>query len=441
MSVRIVSRNRIYTIVSRLFLIMNVKLTTKPPQISRIDAIDWIRGMALPGILLINIQTYSLFAFFKPQQVYAMGLDRASVYAPLQFFINTLVKGQFYTIYSFLFGLGFYLMWIRNSQAGLPAGQLFKRRLWALLVIGLIHAFVFWFGDVLHKYALLGFTLPYFNKKSVKTLLKWITGLVLAGVFLQIVLVAGFQPAPEEAAHSQQQVDNVMKEVAHTWQHGSVGAVMRLQKLGVLMLMIMGVKSGMAGWLHYEIMFLLGIIAGKMRLFNRLAEVKNKFLRWAFWMFPSGLLLKAIAGVTVFDIHLLPAGLSVYEPLVISLAYFIGTPLLTVVYLVELSLFISRYPSRVTRWIANTGRLGLTNYLLQTLLCMGLFYGYGAGLSGRLTLTATMGVAAAIYIVQVCFSNWWLRHHQQGPIEGLWRSFTYRKVGKTGPLVTEFIRQ
>ena len=406
---------------------MNTIPVSQSLKKDRLPVLDFIRGLALLGILLINIQTYSLFAFFKPNQVYALGLDQPFTYAPLQFFIHTFVRGQFYTIYSFLFGLGFYLMWARNSQAGLPANHLFKRRLWSLLVIGLVHAFVFWFGDILHKYALLGFTLIYFNNKSVSVLLKWIVGLVLAGILLQIVLIAGFPATQAEIAHSEQQFNTVVMEVVNTWKHGTVGEVMNVQKLGVLMLNVMAVKSGMASYLHCEIMFLLGLTTGKLQLFYRLAEVKTQFLRTAFWVFPLGLLLKGIAGLSVIEVHLLPKSLVSYETLIISLADFVGSPLLTMVYLVELSLFFNRYPSRLTGWIANAGHLGLTNYLVQTLLCMGLFYGYGIGLCSRLTLLGSVGMAGVIYIFQVGYSTLWLKYYRQGPLEWMWRKLTYGK--------------
>ncbi|MDF7819961.1 DUF418 domain-containing protein [Runella sp. MFBS21] len=404
---------------------MNSIINSNPTN--RVATIDFIRGIALLGILFINVQTYALFAFLRPQQVYTLGLDRPDSYAPTQFFIHLLVKGQFYTIYSFLFGLGFYLMSEKNTHAGLNTNRLFKRRLWILLALGLLHAFIFWFGDVLHKYALLGFTLLYFRKKSVAVLGKWIIGLAVSGIVIQIVQALAFPSTPAALAAGQKQFDAVVMQVVATWQHGSVWEVMSLQSLGVAMLHVMAFQHGLAGYLHYEIMFLLGLMAGKLHLFNRLTEVKNQFLRMAFLLFPMGLILKGIAGLPVFEVHLPNINQLTYEPLIISLADFLGTPLLTVVYLIEISLIFTRYPSRITGWIANAGRLGLTNYLMQTLLCMGLFYGYSLGFSGRLTLLESLGVAVAIYVFQIVYSNLWLMYYRQGPLEWLWRKLTYGK--------------
>lgn len=399
----------------------------KTSSTHRVATIDFIRGIALLGILLVNVQTYSLFALLRPEQVYKLGLDQPATYAPTQFFVHLLVKGQFYTIYSFLFGLGFYLMSEKNKQAGLDSNRFFKRRLWILLALGLLHALVFWFGDVLHKYALLGFTLLYFSKKSVAVLGKWVIGLVVLGIVIQIVQALAFPSTPSAQAASQQQFDAVVMRVVTTWQQGAFWEVMSLQSLGVVMLHVMAFKHGFASYLHYEVMFLLGLMVGKLQLFNRLAEVKNQFLRIAFWLFPMGLILKAVASLSVFDIHLSISNPLTFDPLLLSLADFLGTPLLTVVYLIELSLLFNRYPSRITHWIANSGRLGLTNYLMQTLLCMGLFYGYGLGLSGRLTLLDSLGVAGSIYVCQVGYSNLWLMYYRMGPLEWLWRKLTYGK--------------
>lgn len=406
----------------------------KPVDTARIHAIDCIRGVALLGILIINIQTYSLFGFLRPQQVYALALDQPDTYAPVQFFIHLFVKGQFYTIYSFLFGLGFYLMWKKNRRAGLDASRLFKRRLWALLLLGLIHGFVFWFGDILHKYALLGFSLLYFNRKPVPTLLTWIAGLAVLVIVIQTINLIGFPATPQVIAHSQQQFDAVINQVVHTWQHGSVWDVMSLQKLGVAMLHVTAVQHGLAPYVQYEIMFLLGLIAGKLRAFDRTVEVKHQFLRNAFWVFPLGLILKGIACLPLFEVHLLATDQLPYEQLLFSLAEFIGVPLLTIVYLIELSLLCSRRP--ILRWMSTTGRMGLTNYLLQTLLCMLLFYGYGLGLSGRLTLLESFVPVVGIYGFQIVFSNWWLSRYRQGPIEWLWRRWTYGKAVQPNSITT-----
>jgi uncharacterized protein len=409
-------------------MMMTARLVDK----GRIQSIDCIRGIALLGILVINVQTYSLFAFLRPQQVYALQLDQPDTYAPVQFFIHLFVKGQFYTLYSFLFGLGFYQMWEKNNRAGLDANRIYKRRLWALLLFGLIHAFLFWFGDILHKYALLGFTLLYFNRKSVPTLLRWIAGLAALVIVSQVINGVVFAATPEARALRQQQFDTVVMQVVTTWQNGSVLEVMSLQKLGVAMLHVMTVKQGLASYAQYEMMFLLGLIAGKLHLYHRIAQVKHQFLLTAFWLFPFGLLLKGIAGLPLFDVHLFAADKLAYEQLVYSVTDFIGTPLLSIDYIIELSLFFTRKPSRFTRWIGNAGRMGLTNYLLQTLLCMGLFYGYGLGLSGRLTLLESLLVALGLYGFQVILSNWWLGRHPRGPMEALWRRFTY---GKSIPMI------
>lgn len=381
----------------------------------RIQVIDTIRGLALWGILIFNIQTYALFTFLKPEQVYQLQLDKPETYAPLQFLLHVFVNGQFYTIYSFLFGVGFYLLWQKNNNLEVNGNKVFQRRLWVLLAFGLIHGLVFWFGDILHKYALLGFALIRFNKKSVKAIFKWMAGLLLFSIVLQVLLA--FLNPPSDTANSETQ--QVIMQVVNTWQQGSFWQVLSLQKLGVAMLWIMGIMSGFAGIIHYLVMFLLGLIAGKSNFFNQIPKYKSAITKISWWLLPLALALKAFAHLDVLGIPIDNA--SVYGKLMASLSNFIAVPLLTVAYLMVLVLVLTRSNSLVLKWIGNAGRLGLTNYLMQTLICMLLFYGYAGGLSGKLTLLQTILCTLPIFMFQVVFSNIWLKYYHTGPIEKLWR--------------------
>ena len=398
----------------------------------RILTVDFIRGISLLGILLINIQTYSLFFLLRPEQVYALELDHPSTYAPLQFLIQLLVKGQFYTCYSFLFGLSFYLRMQKNDLLGQDGNRQFKQRLWVLLLFGVLHGFIFWFGDILHKYALLGFTLLYFYPKSVPTLFRWIMGLAGWVILFQVAKALFFPITPEALVASQSETDEIIMQVVNTWQQGSILEVLNLQKLGVAMLWWMAAQNGMAGFVHYEIMFLLGLIAGKINLFHQVLTLKPQLLKIALSLLLPALLLKALAAIPVFQGHLLPAEWLAYEKAALAIAEFAGTPLLTVVYLVGLTLAFQTKPNLIFNWISNTGRFGLSNYLAQTLICMVLFYPYGWGLSGQVTLAESLGLAVLIYSFQVLCSNIWLHYYGIGPMERLWCQLTNsRKPTKT----------
>lgn len=393
----------------------------------RIQVIDTIRGIALFGILVFNIQTYALFAFLEPQQVYSLQLDQRASYAPLQFILHVLVNGQFYTIYSFLFGLGFYMLQQKSQRSGLNGAQLFKSRLWVLLIIGLIHGLIFWFGDILHKYALLGFTLLFFYRKPGQVLLRWIAGIALFSIGLQTLLILLTTNADTPENH---EINPVIMQVLDTWQNGSPAEVAGMQKLGVIMLWIMAVKGGLAGIAHYLIMFILGLLAGRTGFFLRIRELKPKMLKIALTLFPAALSLKILAHVSLLEPQILTGLPPHFEKLVLSLSNFIAVPLLTLCYLLFLSIFLHNNTSAIFRWIGNAGKLGLTNYLMQTLLCMLLFYGYAGGLSGKLTLAETLIFVIPIYGFQLVFSTIWLKYYSSGPVESLWRSFSVMLISK-----------
>lgn len=397
----------------------------------RIQVIDAIRGIALFGILVFNIQTYALFAFLEPSQVYQLQLDQPQSYAPLQFVFHVLVNAQFYTIYSFLFGLGFYMLTQKNEQLGLNSTKIFKSRLWILLLLGLIHGLIFWFGDILHKYALFGFTLLYFNKKSTKTLYQWMAGIMLFSAVLRTVIIFLTPPNTDS-----QEISPVIMQVLNTWQHGSFAAVVGMQKLGVAMLWFMGLKNGLSGIAHYLVMFILGLIAGKSNFFLRIPALKQKMLKMAFFVFPLALLLKVFANLNILGIQVLEGLPEPWQESIISLANFIAVPFLAVCYLIFLSVFLFENTSIIFKWISNAGKIGLTNYLMQTVLCMILFYGYALGFSGKLTLLETFFWVIPIYCFQLLFSTIWLRYYKTGPVENLWRKLSSALVSKTPLIMT-----
>ena len=155
------------------------------PVRERIQALDVLRGVAVAGILLANVLVFFGLIFMPPDRVAALptvAADRVAL-----FLEHVFVDGKFYSVFSLLFGIGFGVQLARGGDAALPR---FKRRLRILLGIGAIHAFLIWAGDILMLYALLGFTMPWFARKSNRELLRWTVILLAVPTALYVVALA-----------------------------------------------------------------------------------------------------------------------------------------------------------------------------------------------------------------------------------------------------------
>src|SRR3954465_6048671 len=150
----------------------------------RIEILDVLRGLAVCGILIGNMQWFSGYGMMPP------ALERQSPFADqlTHFLVHFFVEGKFYSIFSFLFGFGFALQLGRAEERGDLHASLFKRRLCWLLVIGLLHAYLLWAGDILSIYAVTGFLLVLFRRKTDAALLKWAFILLLIPILTYILL-------------------------------------------------------------------------------------------------------------------------------------------------------------------------------------------------------------------------------------------------------------
>ena len=393
----------------------------------RIQLLDILRGLALLGIFLMNIEFFSR-SMLDVSTGIESGLTTPSWLADA--FVYAIVRGKFWTLFSLLFGMGFAVMLVRAQAAGKPFASLYLRRTVGLLLIGLAHGLFLWSGDILFSYALAAFALLLlFRDTPVPRLWKW--GVVFYGLLVALMLLAATAAIPAAAdpdlaagaaasAAAETGPIAILRDAESaayaTGTYADANAVRwmyfqhRLGNNALLVPMVLG-------------MFLVGAWLVRSGAMADPAAHRRLFVRLALWGGVLGL------AVTLWSIAIDPdptmdPAAPAAAPMVAMALHMLGSPLLALAYI---GLVVLAWPSGA-RWLgvlAPAGRMALTNYLLQSLVGTLLFYGYGLGLWGDVSRAGQTLIVVVVFSLQVVASRWWLERFRFGPVEWLWRAFTY----------------
>lgn len=394
----------------------------------RLAVIDILRGFAIFGILLENMLFFA-GPIYQWQMVPPLWNDPADRIVVL--IIRWLEEGKFYSLFAFLFGLGVALQTERVAGLGGRFMLLQLRRLLGLLVIGLGHAFLLWWGDILTTFAVLGTLLLAFIRRRNKTivvwaLILWFVPVALIGVGLGLIALTTLFPDgqtqwQQATATQQTQLAEAARENIANYSQGSLADVFA-QRFDDLQRAWTGTALNLPG---IFLMLLLGLYAGRRGFVQRPEEHARLYRHLLRWGLPLGL-----------AVHLGSALVRSYDsagaPVVVigcDLFYIATVPLVTFGYIAAVVALVRRPVGQ--RWLkplAAVGELSLTNYLLQTVICTTLFYSYGGGLYGRVGPLAGLAPTVLIFGGQVVLSNVWRRRFRFGPMEWMWRSMTYGRL-------------
>ena len=388
----------------------------------RIEILDVLRGIAVGGILIGNMQWFSGYGMMPP----ALAVQSSFADQITHFLVHFFVEGKFYSIFSFLFGFGFALQIARAEERGDLKASLFKRRLFWLLVIGLLHAYLLWAGDILSIYAVMGFLLLLFRKKTNGALLKWAFALMVIPILTYILLYILF-------------VAFVPPEALATFEAGKIDfwnqAVQKVQQSSYLQIItdfnlnyIVGRYAGLIFEMRLPkilAMFLLGFYAYRRGFFQDLSSHQPFIRRVLIYGLILGLVgniaFAALAGKEAV-IPPTPAGIAGV------VAYAFGVPALALFFIALVATLWQKAAwRRLLAFLAPVGRMALTNYLLQTIICVFIFYGFGFGQFGNVGALAATLIALAIFLFQILISALWLKYFSYGPMEWIWRQLTYRQ--------------
>ncbi len=377
----------------------------------RIEAIDILRGVAILGILIVNMQLFSM-----PEGLAAAGTVDRLIY----FF----AQEKFKALFSFLFGVGLAVQMMRADARGAHFLPLYARRLCVLFLIGVAHFLLLWDGDILHDYALLGVVLLFFRRWSPKTLL------VGAGVLLAIpLLLYGLTTSYAITGHVNPQVkewiayeneaedDGTVDDFSDAYSRGSYAELITLRASELPRDMTPDTDDA-----YVLALFLLGLYAGRRRILHDISAhlpFIRRVQRWGLMIGVAGNVAFAVGGA--FE----PSPTSVTQN-VGRLCLVVAAPAMMLFYASTIILLTQReiWRRRLAP-LAAVGRTALSNYLLQSLICTTIFYGYGLALFGKVGPSAGLLLTITIFLIQIPLSVWWLRRFQFGPVEWLWRSLTY----------------
>lgn len=385
-------------------------MTSASQKVTRIADVDALRGFALLGILQVNIMAFASVFYGlptgEPEQSFGFN-DLVHV------FISTIFEMKFYLLFSFLFGYSVTLQMQSAVRAGEAFVPRFLRRQAGLWVIGLLHAVLLFHGDILSTYAMLGVVLLLWRNSADRTLLKsaiWlisITAILWASLGVLQWMVGEVQDPAQDLLNAQ---------YAYTAYTGSFGSVImqHLNELKLMWLILLLIQAPCA-----LAMFLLGFLAGKHQFLAQ-PDQYRPYLKPAV---KAGLFIGLPASLITALTALLSTG-TYWEIFGLALSL-VTAPFLTFGIIALMLKFFGT--ERGLFWrdaLAPAGRMALSNYLLQSLICGFIFYGYGLALIDQTTAIGNVLIGVLIFAFQLLFSHWWMKHYYYGPLEWLLRALT-----------------
>lgn len=400
-----------------------MQTSTPTQQSQRIISLDILRGFAIMGILIMNMTSFSMVSANYNNPMAAGVLAGADEWA---FWFSELFANQkFISLFSMLFGAGVILMSSRiEAKSRNPLGRHYLRNFW-LLLIGLFHAYVIWYGDILVAYALCSVWVFLFRKKSANNLFIW--GGIFMSISLLISLFFGLSMPywPEEAVVENcsfwQPSEESLQEEIMAYQGGwGQQQVFRAEMSSFLETFVFLTA---VGWQVTGLMLIgMGLFKAKILTGERTARFYKRMLI-------IGLGLGLTLGIYGLLQNYAQAWSCEYSFFLGSQFHYVGSLPMALGYIAAVMLVCQgRYLPWLQKWIAPVGRMALTNYLMQSIIATFIFYGHGLGLYGTVGRAGQWPIILGIWLLQLLYSRWWLSRFKFGPFEWAWRSLTYGKV-------------
>jgi len=371
----------------------------------RIFSIDALRGFSLLGILLMNILTFAFpyqiinpFEFFQQQDGALFKISSLFIIA------------SFYPIFAFLFGYGLSIMYQNSIEKELNYYPMIIRRLSFLLLIGMIHGIFIFYGDILATYALLGFIAIIFVRlKPQHSLVALTIGfgiLILLYILPMVLLQDATQVENFVGLQELERVNNILASADYL---SIIGVNLKYFGMNVANTILVGPFSILP-------IMLFGIYAHQINWLNKIRNHKNLYTVIGLVIFILGLAFKMI--------QIVLEG-SMTSQLISQM---LGGPIVALSYIIFFVLLCEDATARkVLNPLQYIGKLSLTTYLTQSVICIFIFYGIGLNYYGKLPVLTIYTIAIVIYLVQLLLSYLYLKKFKQGPIEKLWRKVTYLK--------------
>lgn len=376
---------------------------------NRVTLIDSMRGFSLFGILLANMLIFQ-YGIYGKDAIHLFSLSESDMGG--YYFLKVAVEGSFMPIFTFLFGYSMVKMQEGLKRKQLSVKRHFSRRFILLLAMGMCHGIFLWEGDILAFYGMIGFFLLFFflNRKP-KTLLLW-------AALLFLLVGASSYGSLNETTEFLMDKDNLatyVKESISIYGSGTYTEISDYRNNSDEPLNIDATKLALIFLLApfaTAPLFLLGMYAGKKGWFQSPALHQKRYGRLAVILIPISLLFKATA-------HVWPdaswAGIpSAFGLNLLSLGYMFGFAWV----------YCKLEKSTLMKAFESVGRLSLSNYLFQTVICTTIFYGYGLGQFGTFGMINGIALCTTIYFIQLVFSLLYLRKLKVGPVEQLLRMWT-----------------
>jgi uncharacterized protein len=405
-------------------------------QSERINVLDFLRGIAVLGILIINIESFCYPDPWSPSQY---GFHAPTDHTT-RFWVYFLAQGKFFSMFTLLFGVGFYVFLERLEKKGLglKAMDIFGRRLLWLFIFGVIHAYLIWDGDVLFHYAICGFLLFPFRSFSVKQLL------LILMVPVSVILYNAYESTAVNKRQYEAYVQAIAvqpaqrteqdEEAISTWEKKTKvqdastqrGKLVRKTLFENWIANAENIKVHKGNILHTGILFrtlimmILGIVLYKLNVFREYKAVKY------YWPMTIGILLVALVVNYLRYYHWTFEYFDPVKNVWQGWMFAFPKEVLGLAYILLFNGLYQKYFAKLSfKLISPCGKMALTNYILQSCICAFLFYGFGLGLFNQFSRSELLLVVVGIWLFQIALSFVWMQRYRYGPLEWCWRKLTY----------------